>query len=260
MDSRHRGTAVTHGGGRRVLLSCQRNWTRVTVSRKNPPLPTCSVAQNHPTVMRAGTVIPPKIPSSSSSESQFSRMLAPGLAVGLSTGQADCPADGRLRRRARRTLLGRPPRGRCPTAAAPRAAAALGDSGLPGANWSSQRPTTASGRQQRRAPGTDWRSVSPCRTGRLPAAGPWPAGSLTLVPGVIRGVLSVAPARRPAPPALPAGPCRALAGLETPPPSPLTLAPPADTARCRCCDCLGQLANGDSPTRKILLVYFSSVG
>jgi hypothetical protein len=126
--------AVTHGGGRRVLLSCQRNWTRVTVSRKNPPLPACSVAQNHPTVMRAGTVIPPKIPSSSSSESQFSQMLAPGLAVGLSTGQADCPAGGRLRRRARRTLLGRPPRGRCPTAAAPRAAAALGDSGLPGAN------------------------------------------------------------------------------------------------------------------------------
>ena len=105
MNSRHRGAAVTHGGGRRVLLSCQRNWTRVTVSRKNPPLPACSVAQNHPTVMRAGTVIPPKIPSSSS-ESQFSRMLAPGLAVGLSTGQADCPADGRLRRRARRTLLG----------------------------------------------------------------------------------------------------------------------------------------------------------
>jgi hypothetical protein len=235
----------------------------VTVSRKNPPLPACSVAQNHPTVMRAGTVIPPKIPSSSSSsssESQFSQMLAPGLAVGLSTGQADCPAGGRLRRRARRTLLGRPPRGRCPTAAAPRAAAALGDSGLPGANWSPQRPTTASGRQQRRAPGTDWRSVSPCRTGRLPAARPWPAGSLTLVPGVIRGVLSLAPARRPAPPAPPAGPCRALAGLETPPPSPLTLAPPADTARCRCCDCLGRLANGDSPTRKILLVYFSNVG
>jgi hypothetical protein len=194
------------------LLSCQRNWTRVTASRKNPPLPACSVAQNHPTVMRAGTVIPPKIPSSSSSESQFSRMLAPGLAVGLShrgrltaPQMAVCAAAhvGHCWAVLRESLSNC----RCAT----RSGGPRGDSGLPGANWFSQRPTTASGRQECRAPGTDGRSVSPCRTGRLPAAGPWPAGSLTLVAGVIRGVLSVAPARRPAPPALPAGPCRTLA-------------------------------------------------
>jgi len=75
--------------------------------------------------MRAGTVIPPKIPSSSSSESQFSRMLAPGLSVGLpprsltAPQMAVCAAAhvGHCWAILREVA--------CPTAAAPRAAAAL---------------------------------------------------------------------------------------------------------------------------------------
>jgi hypothetical protein len=66
--------------------------------------------------MRAGVVIAPKIPSSSGS--QFSPMLAPRLAVGLFTGQAGCPADGRLRRSARQDTAGPSSASCCPAAAA----------------------------------------------------------------------------------------------------------------------------------------------
>jgi hypothetical protein len=45
-------------------------------------------------------------------------MLAPRLAVGLFTGQAGSPADGRLRRRARRDIAGPSSASRCPAAAA----------------------------------------------------------------------------------------------------------------------------------------------
>jgi hypothetical protein len=52
-------------------------------------------------------------------------MLAPRLAVGLFTGQAGCPADGRLRRRARRDIAAASSRVAVQLPLRPRAAAAL---------------------------------------------------------------------------------------------------------------------------------------
>ena len=68
--------------------------------------------------MRAGVAIAPKIPSSSLLWVTVLPDLAPQLAVGLFTGQAGCPADGRLRRRARRDIAGPSSASHCPAAAA----------------------------------------------------------------------------------------------------------------------------------------------